>query len=114
MYRSVEFNSFVSREVAEIIYSDCAAVSLKPGHMHWVQDFNFMLNLFSSSPLCLLPGPEMDSLQITLVVSLEPFTSKQLRKSESCSRNYIPQRFWRCICSKWKYVECTKYIHVQA
>ena len=114
MYWSVEFNSFVSRELPVIIYSDCAVVSLKPGHMDWVQDFDFMLNLFSSSPLCLLPGLETDSLPITLVVSSELFSSKQLRKSESCSRNYIPQRFGRCICSKWKYMECTKYIHIQA
>ena len=29
----------------------CAVVSLKPGHMDWIQDFDFMLNLFS------LPSP---------------------------------------------------------
>jgi len=26
---------------------ECAVVSLKPGHMDWVQDFDFKLNLFS-------------------------------------------------------------------
>ena len=30
----------------------CAVVSLKPGHMDWVRDFDFMLNLFA------LPSPQ--------------------------------------------------------
>ena len=63
-------------------------VSLKPGHMDWVRDYDFMLHLFSlPPPLCLLPVPEMDSLPTTLVVSLEPFTSKQVTESGACSRN---------------------------
>ena len=28
----------------------CAVVSLKPGHMDWVRDFGFILNLFSFPP----------------------------------------------------------------
>ena len=57
-------------------------------HLYWVRDFDFMLNLFSLPSPCLLPVPETDSLPSTPVVSSEPFTCKQLRKSKSCSRNY--------------------------
>jgi len=34
-----------------IAFVNYAVVSLKPGHMDWVRDFDFMLNLFS------LPSP---------------------------------------------------------
>jgi len=32
---------------ATVLSACCAVVSLKPGHMDWVRDFDFMLNLFS-------------------------------------------------------------------
>ena len=51
--------------------------SLKPGHLDWIRDFDFMLNLF---PPKLLPVPETDSLPITLVASSEPSTSKIAEK----------------------------------
>ena len=74
----------------------CAVLSLKPGQMEWVRDFDFMLNLFSfSSPY-------------------RPFWSYPRnrplvngRESQSLAAATIPQKFGHCICSTLKYVECT-------
>ena len=82
-------------------------------HLYWVRDFDFMLNLFSLPSPCQLPVPETDSLPPTLVVPSEPFTCKQL-KNQSLATATIPHRFGPSVYSKLKYVECTKYVRVQA
>jgi len=74
----------------------CTVVSLKPGHMDWVRDFDFMLNLFSFSspyrPLWSYPRNR------PLVNGWE---------SQSLAAATIPQKSGHCICSTLKYVECT-------
>jgi hypothetical protein len=90
-------------------------VSLKPGHMDGVRDFDSMLNLFS------LPSPPHE----TTACSWDGFRNDHWpcpRNSplvngwwnQSLAAATIPQRFGHCICSKLKYVECTKYVRVQA
>ena len=83
-------------------------------HLCWVRDFDFMLNLFSLLSPCQLPVTDTASLPATLAVPSEPFTCKQLIKSKSYSHNYTTHIFGLSICSKLKYVECTKYVRVQA
>jgi len=89
-------------------------VSLKPGHMDWVRDFDFMLNLFS------LSSPWNHYLFIRRIPyrslwshprNCQPVNS---REPQSLAAATISQRFGHCICSKLKYVECTKYVRVQA
>jgi hypothetical protein len=69
--------------------------------------------VFPSLPSTLLPVPETDSLPSRwsyppnrpLVDSWE---------SQGLAATPIPQGFGHCMCSELKYVECTKYVRVQA
>ena len=89
-------------------------MSLKPGHMDWVRDFDFMLNLFS------LPSPWNYYLFLRRIPYRSLWSYPRNRplvsswESQSLAAATISQRFGHCICSKLKYVECTKYVRVQA
>jgi len=91
-----------------------AVVSPKPGHMDWVRDFDFMLNLFS------LPSP----CNYCLFLRRTPYRSLRSYprnrplvnswENQSLVAATVPQIFGHCTGSELKYVECTKYVRVQA
>ena len=114
---STQFQLFLSEWKwvnIEIIIFNCAVVSPKPGHMNRVRDFDFMLNLFS------LPSPWNHYLFLRRIPyhslwshprNRPPVNS---RERQSLAAATVPQRFGHCICSQLKYVECTKYVRIQA
>jgi len=92
-------------------------VSLKLGHMDWVRDFDLKLNLFSLLP----PSPPPNYylfLRWTPYRSLSSYPrNRPLVNSwehQSLAAATVPQKFGHCTCSELKYVECTKYVRVQA
>jgi len=91
----------------------CPVVRLKSGHMEWVRDFDFMLNLWS------LPSP----CNYYLFLRRIPYHSLWShprnrppvngRERQGLAALTTPRRFVHCTCSESKCVECTKYVRVQ-
>jgi len=77
----------------------CAVLSLKTGHMDWVRDFDFMLNLFP------LPSPWNYYLLLRRI-PYRPLRSHSRnrplvnsRERQSLAAATIPKRFGHCTCS---------------
>ena len=88
----------------------CAVVSPKPGHMDWVRDFHFMLNLFS------LPSPRYYYLFLRRIPYRSLWSYPRTRppvnsgESQSVAAAAVPQRLGHCASSELKCVECTKCV----
>ena len=86
----------------------CTVVTVKPGHVDWVRDFDFRLNLLS------LPSPSNYYLFLRRIPYHFLWSHPRNRppvniwESQSLAAASIPQRFGQCICSKLQYVCCTK------